>query len=173
MSDSLKRYIFFVCSLFILSVLLSIYVVQETEVSGNSMEPELKEGSRVLVNKMVYDFYEPQRFDIIVFRYLYKDNEYYIKRIIGLPGETVQIIDGWVYINGEKLEEPFSSDPILEAKRAAKPIVLGEDEYFVLGDNRNLSSDSREIDVGNVKKVQILGQAFLRLWPIKRIGAKQ
>lgn len=148
---------------------MAIYVVQMTGVIGSSMEPELKDGQSVLVNKVIYLRKEPERFDVVVFRYLYKDDEFYVKRIIGLPGETVQITDGEIYIDGSKLEDPFANTPILNARRADKPITLGAEEYFVIGDNRNFSSDSREYDVGNVKKVQILGKAFIKLWPLQRI----
>lgn len=172
MRRSLKKYLYYTTLLFCLSVLMSIYVIQSTSVIGKSMEPTLKEGEKILVNKLLYQWNAPKRFDIIVFRYLYKDNEYYIKRIIGLPGETVQIIDGKVYIDGKELDDPFGSIPIEKAKRADKPITLGEDEYFVLGDNRNYSSDSRESDIGNVKRVQVLGKAFFKLWPPGDITAK-
>lgn len=169
MSRAVKKFISYLFIVFVMSVFMAIYVVQMTSVQGSSMEPELKDGQRILVNKIIYRSQEPKRYDVIVFRYLYKDSEYYCKRIIGLPGETVQIMDGSVYIDGEKLEEPFERVYIQNAKRAGEPVVLGEDEYFVLGDNRNFSSDSREPDIGNVKRVQILGKAFAKLWPFERI----
>lgn len=169
MKKTIQKFTYYIVILFILSVLVAVYIVQMTAVRGDSMEPELKDGQSVFVNKVTYKKKGPERFDVIVFRYLYKDDEYYLKRVIGLPGETVQIIDGSVYIDGEKLEDPFGEIPIKDAKRAEKPILLGEDEYFVLGDNRNYSSDSRDYDVGNVKSVQILGKAFIKLWPIEKI----
>lgn len=164
-----EKFLLYIALLFFFSAMMAIYVVQMTGVIGNSMEPELKDGQSVLVNKVIYQRKEPERFDVVVFRYLYKDNEYYVKRIIGLPGETVQITAGEIYIDGSRLEDPFAATPILNAKRAEKPITLGADEYFVMGDNRNFSSDSRESDVGNVKKVQILGKAVVKLWPLRRI----
>ena len=97
----------------------------------------------------------------------------YIKRIIGLPGETVQIMeDGSIYINGEKLEESYGREVIQPETigRAAEPIVLGEDEYFVMGDNRNNSSDSRTDIVGNIKREDIIGKAWLRIWPLSDFG---
>ena len=105
-----------------------------------------------------------------MFRFLYRENTYYIKRIIGLPGETVQIVDGVIYIDGEPLEENYGYEPIEDAKRASEPILLGEDEYFVMGDNRNDSSDSRDPAVANVSRSQIIGRAFVRIWPLDRIG---
>lgn len=134
------------------------------------MEPELQNGQKVFVNKLVYRLKEPERFDVIVFRYLYEDDAYYIKRIVGLPGETLVIKDGALHIDGEKLAEPYAAAEIADARRAAVPVRLGEDEYFVLGDNRGYSSDSRDYDVGNVKKVQILGKASAKIWPFRMIG---
>ena len=82
----------------------------------------------------------------------------------------VQIKEGIVYINGERLEDPYGKEVIINPKRASEPVVLGEDEYFVLGDNRNNSSDSRDLDVGNVKKDQIIGKILIRIWPLNRFG---
>ena len=118
-------------------------------------------------------FHDPERFDIIVFPFQYQANTYYIKRIIGLPGETVQIMeDGSIYINGEKLEESYGREVIQPETigRAAEPIVLGEEEYFVMGDNRNNSSDSRTDIVGNIKREDIIGKAWLRIWPLSDFG---
>ena len=113
---------------------------------------------------------DPKRFDIIVFPYPKEPDKHYIKRVIGLPGETVQIIDGYVYINGEKLDESYGSDVMNTAGIAQDPIVLGPDEYFVLGDNRNNSEDSRYAAVGNIKRSDITGRAWLRIWPFDSIG---
>ena len=153
-----------------LTYLIVNYVGQRTVVSGSSMYPTLENGDQLLVDKISYRFRKPERFDVVVFRYLYKENTYYIKRIIGLPGETVQIVDDVIYINGEPLEEDYGYQPILDPKRAAEPILLGEDEYFVLGDNRNDSSDSRDPAVANVSRSQIIGRAFVRIWPLKSLG---
>lgn len=169
MKSTTKKFIGYIVSLFFLSALCAIYVVQITDVYGNSMEPELRDKQKVFVNKLIYEFEEPERFDIIVFRYLYKTEEYYIKRIIGLPGETVQIKDGVVYVNGEALADPYAYETVKDAGRAAEPILLGEGEYFVLGDNRNHSSDSRGYDVANVKRPQILGRVFAKMWPFAGI----
>jgi signal peptidase I, bacterial type len=112
-----------------------------------------------------------KRFDIIVFYPYGRDSdEYYVKRIIGLPGETVQIIDGKIYINGEVLEENYGKEPIENPGRAAQPIKLADDEYFVMGDNRNISKDSRYPNVGNVKMKNIGGRAFFRVSPLRKFG---
>jgi signal peptidase I len=111
------------------------------------------------------------RFDIIVFYPYGRENEeYYVKRIIGLPGETVQIIGSDVYINGEVLEEHYGKDPIEDPGRAIEPITLGDDEFFVMGDNRSISKDSRTEEVGNVKKENIGGRAVFRIKPLSRFG---
>lgn len=153
--------------IFAIAFLILNYVGQRTLVDGTSMVPTLHDKDSVIVDKLSYRFTDPKRYDIVVFRYLPKDETYYIKRIIGLPGETVQIIDGYVYINGELLESDiYGSAVMLEPGRASEPITLGEYEYFVLGDNRNGSSDSRMESVGNVEISQIVGKAFVRIWPL-------
>ena len=148
------------------------FVGQRTEVIGSSMEKTLQDGDNLIVDKITYVFDDPERFDIIVFPYVNANGKevYFIKRIIGLPGEKVRIDNGFIYINDEKLEESYGKDNelILNAGRAVNNILLGEDEYFVLGDNRNDSSDSREI--GNIKRDQIVGRAWLRIWPFDKFG---
>ena len=100
----------------------------------------------------------------------YEEDTYYIKRIIGLPGETVQIADGEIYINGEVLEESYGREVMQDAGLAAEPITLGDDEYFVLGDNRNYSSDSRDPSVALIHRKEIIGRAWLRIWPLDSFG---
>ncbi len=146
------------------------YVGQKTLVDGTSMSPTLEDGDVLIVDKLSYRFREPERFDVVVFRYLYKENSYYIKRIIGLPGETVQIKEGKIYINGQLLEEDFGNSDMRNPGRASQPITLGTDEYFVLGDNRNVSSDSRDPSVANVAMDQIVGRAFVCVSPWEHIG---
>lgn len=150
--------------------LIVTYVGQRTMVSGDSMETALQDGDNLIVDKISYRFREPERFEIIVFPYRYAENTYYIKRIIGLPEETVQIIDGYVYIDGERLEENYGLERMESAGIAADPIVLGKDEYFVLGDNRNNSSDSRVSSVGILKREELIGRAWVRIWPLNKIG---
>lgn len=153
--------------------LLITYVVQRTEVNGASMEPTLHNQDNLFVDKISYRFSDPERFDVIVFPFQYQEETFYIKRIIGLPGETVQIDEnGVIYINGEVLKENFGKEVIKPDKigLAAEPIVLGEDEYFVMGDNRNDSFDSRFAQVGNISRDEIIGRAWLRIWPLKDFG---
>ncbi len=166
---------FFDLLVYVLIILSVTYIVlgfveQRTYVDGNSMYDTLYDGDSVFVDKVSYRFKEPERFDIVIFQYLYTEDTYYIKRVIGLPGETVQVIDGYVYINGELLEDDvYGYETMNESGLAEVPITLGEDEYFVLGDNRNGSTDSRRDSVGRVHRDQIIGKAFMRIWPLKDI----
>lgn len=160
----------YVAVVFLVTFLVITYVGQRTQVNGESMYPTLYDKDNLIVDKLSYRFRDPERYDIIVFPYQYKEKTYYIKRIIGLPGETVQIMDGYVYINGEKLEEHYGREVMEDAVLASEKITLGEDEYFVLGDNRNASEDSRFPDVGNIKRKDIIGRAWIRIWPLDRVG---
>lgn len=153
-----------------LAYLITTYLGQRTEVDGHSMEPMLSHGDNLIVDKITYRFKDPERFDIIVFPYKYQENTYYIKRIIGMPGETVQVADGVVYIDGEVLDENYGAEPMLDGGIASEPITLGEEEYFVLGDNRNNSSDSREAAVGVLKREDLIGRAWVRVYPFDKIG---
>ena len=128
------------------------FVGQRTEVSGSSMETTLSDKDQLFFDKMTYRFRDPKRYDIVVFPYQYQDNTYYIKRIIGLPGETVQILSGMVYIDGMRQDERYGNGIMENPGIAEEPLTLGEDEYFVLGDNRNNSSDSRASDVGLIHR---------------------
>ncbi|MCR4901476.1 MAG: signal peptidase I [Butyrivibrio sp.] len=164
--------VIYLAVVFVLLVLFITFVAQRTDVSGSSMEYTLQDGDSLIVDKLSYRFKNPERFDIIIFEYQYGDEPCFIKRIIGLPGETVQIdTNGTIYINGEVLEEGYGAEIIQDPGRAIDPIVLGEDEYFVLGDNRNHSMDGRDYSVGNVKKSTIVGKAFVRIFPFSKFGA--
>ena len=150
--------------------LVITFVGQRTEVNGSSMEPTLSNNDNLIVDKISYRFREPERFEIVVFPYQYEENTYYIKRIIGLPGETVEIIEGSVYINGEKLKEDYTATEINDVGIVSEKITLGGDEYFVLGDDRDKSEDSRMADVGNVKRSYIYGKAWFLLSPFDHMG---
>ena len=155
------------------ALLIVTFVGQRTNVDGSSMEPMLTDGDNLIVDKITYRFRDPERFDVIVFPVELDQNRKYIKRIIGLPGETVQIDpEGNIYINGEILEENYGRETINPNTigRAVEPVVLGENEYFVLGDNRNHSSDSRREIVGNINRKDIIGRAWVRIWPFNKIG---
>ena len=132
-----------------------------------SMAPTLDDGDRILVDRVRYKIFKPKRNDVIV---LCQDSDpdrkdafYNVKRIVGLPGETVQIKNGGVFINGEEMTEAVNVDRIMIAGLATYEVKLGDDEYFVLGDSRNSSEDSRYASIGNIKKSEIVGYAWIRL----------
>ena len=152
-----------------ITFLIIHFVGQRTVVNGVSMQPTLSDGDNLIVDKLSYRFHDPDRFDIIVFPQ--EDGRYFIKRIIGLPGENVRIDeDGFIYINGEKLQESYGKEVMLDPGLAKDGIQLGADEYFVLGDNRNYSSDSRDPSVALIHRKEIIGRAWLRIWPLNSFG---
>ena len=160
---------------YFLASFVTSYVAHQTTVEGESMEPTLTDGDSVIIERLSYYFKDPKRYDVVVFPVHYdstsSEETYYIKRVIGLPGETVQIIDGSVYINNEKLsDDKYASAEIQEAGIAEKPLVLGPKQYFVMGDNRNMSTDSRNSYVGLVNKNDIIGEAWLCTWPLNHFG---
>lgn len=162
--------VLYVAGVLLITWLILTYVGQRTDVDGSSMENTLHDHDSLIVDKITYRFRDPKRFEIIVFPYKYKEDTYYIKRIIGLPGETVQIdYEGSIYINGEILAEGYGREIINNPGNAAEPIVLGEDEYFVMGDNRNNSQDSRFDDVGPIAREDIVGRAVMRIYPFNSI----
>lgn len=142
-----------------LAYLLVTYVGQTTTMLGESMKPVVSNKDTVFVHKLAYSFKEPKRMDVIVFDSKNEENNHiYIKRIIGMPYETVQIKDGTVYINNKKLKGLPFKDSIITAGLAAEPMELGENEYFVLGDNVNNSEDSRSANMGNISRANIIGK---------------
>ncbi len=161
----------YLLGILILTFLLIQYVGQRTVVHGESMENTLSDGDNLIVDKITYRFHEPSRFDVIVFPYQQGKDTYYIKRVIGLPGDSVYIDEeGRIFINGEILMETFGREVILDPGMAADTIHLGAGEYFVLGDNRNASADSRDPAVGVIERERIIGRAWLRIYPFDSIG---
>ena len=163
-------------SLYLLFFLCAVYLVihfvgQRTQVQGSSMEPKLSSEDNLIVDKISYRFHDPERYDIVVFPFRYEENTFYIKRVIGLPGETIRIDEmGNILIDGEILEESYGKEVIQNPGRAYEDIVLADDEYFLMGDNRNNSTDSRDPSVGNVRRDEIIGRAWLRIWPFNKFG---
>lgn len=155
--------------LLLIAILFLHYVGQRVRVEGSSMTNTLQDGDQLIMDKLTYRFSEPERFDIIVFTRS-EDDKHYIKRIIALPGETIRIEDSEIYIDGALLADPYKKEPHYSAHQAAEPIVLGEDEYFVMGDNRNGSEDSRRNVIGIVKRDRIDGRAIFRIWPLPELG---
>ena len=139
--------------------------------TGHSMNNTIKEDDVVLINTVAYNINKPERYDLIAFTLENEDDStQYIKRVIGLPGETVQIMDGKIYIDGHVLTDDVIEGDIYNAGLAADPIKLEYNEYFVLGDNRNNSEDSRFSSVGLVKTDHILGKPWLIVYPFKDFG---
>jgi signal peptidase I len=139
-------------------------VGMRTSVIGDSMEPVLYNGQEILMNRVVYRLTSPKRGDVIVF--LPNGNEhshYYVKRVVGLPGETIQIKEGHVYIDNVLLDEDEDLDKMIDAGIAQNELTLAADEYFVLGDNRNSSEDSRSGNIGAVRKDDIVGKAWFHM----------
>lgn len=147
------------CALIGLSVsaVINIFVCQSVSVSGSSMEPSYHDGDRLIMEKVSYRVGAPERFDVVVFPR--SGNYYLVKRIIGLPGETVYInSNGEIFIDGTLLEESYGMGRIEDAGIAENAVILGSGEYFVLGDNRNNSADSRNAGIGNVSISEISGK---------------
>lgn len=149
-----------------IAFLLVTFGLEKISVMGNSMSPLLEENDTIIINKMSYLIFSPKRNDVIVFKEEGKEHNYYsIKRVIALPGEKVQIKDGKVYIDGEEFKEKNVIDPMITGGLADEEITLEKGEYFVLGDNRNQSEDSRYSNVGMITKKEIVGKAWLRIKP--------
>ncbi len=147
------------------------YIVEKVLVDGTSMENALYDGDQVLIEKISRHFNGPKRFDVVIFTKNHGTyNKTYIKRVIGLPGESIQIIGDSIYVNGEEIVENFGKDPIDDAGIASETVVLGEGEYFVLGDNRLVSVDSRDRAVGAVSIEEIEGVVILRVAPFSAFG---
>ncbi len=146
------------------------YAMEKTTMMGSSMSSTLEDEEKIIVNKLAYLRKDPERFDVIVFKQSNNEHSYYnIKRVIGLPGDVIEIIEGYVFINGEKLEEVIDVEAMRVAGIAQEPVELQENEFFVLGDNRNSSEDSRFANVGIVVKKDIIGKAWIRLKPFSII----
>ncbi len=169
--QSICRFISDILLIIIAAFAIVHFTCDKLVVSGSSMSPGLETDYSVLVNKWSYTIAEPKRYDVVAFAD--SDTEgatVYIKRVIGLPGEKVQIKDRKVYINGNLLEDDVVTQDILTAGLAASEIQLGNGEYFVLGDNRNNSEDSRFAGVGIVRDDDLLGEVWLITAPASRIG---
>ena len=167
----LKELLIYVCIFIVLWRVIPAYVIERTIVDGTSMQNTLQDEEQLMVERLSYRFSDPKRFDIVILMPYGEDvDEYFIKRVIGLPGETIQIKDGEIYIDGEILEENYGKEPIIDGGIANEPLTLGDDEYFVMGDNRNDSDDSRADYIGPITRNLIKGKAILRVWPLDRFG---
>ena len=154
-------------------IALASYLVycfgSRVQVTGNSMSPVLNSGDVILMNRLMYDLGNPDRFDVVVFSTAENEEELNIRRIIGLPGETVQIKDNQVYIDGLPLDAELSLQSASIAGAAEYPMELSDDEYFVLGDNRESSEDSRFAGIGTIRREQMVGKVWLRFQPFDQL----
>jgi signal peptidase I len=154
-----------------MAFVLVYFVGEKTSVIGASMEPTLYNKNEVIINKFIYKLTDPKRWDVVVFRPNGNKNTHFtIKRVVGLPGETIKIESGKLYIDGEEMTSEFIENGIEDAGIAEDSILLGADEYFVLGDNITNSEDSRFANVGNVNKQDIEGKVWFRVSPFKEMG---
>lgn len=174
MSEKVKKEIFEWIKVFALAIVFAFIITQfikPTLVRGDSMYSTLEEGDYLIINRMSYKFKEPERGDIIVFKSdLQQDDgskKDLVKRVIGVSGDTVKIEDYKVYVNGEELVEPYINNEVTEGNIDT---VVPENSVFVLGDNREVSLDSRYDSVGFINNSDILGKVFFRLYPFNKIG---
>lgn len=168
---NILTWIFEIAVVFVFSILVGIFLFQSVTMQESAMEPTLSVGDRFFVNRVVYKFSSPQRGDLIVFKTSGSDDAaLHISRVIGLPGEKIQISNGKVLIDGEVYEEDLELADIRNAGIASSTVSLESGEYFVLGDNRNNSEDSRYGDIGNVKKKYIVGKLWFTISPREKIG---
>ena len=160
-----------IAAVIFLAYFIIYYCIEKTDVIGSSMENTLLSNEPIIINKFSYRVSEPKRFDVIVFKQSGKEHSFYnIKRIIGLPGETILIKDGKIFINDEIVEDTIIVEEMINYGLASEEIILEDNEYFVLGDNRNNSEDSRFASIGNITRDEIVGKAAVRLSPFNFIS---
>lgn len=162
-----REYVETVGGAVVLAVFIMVFIARAFTVDGPSMLPTLHSGERLLIDKLTYRFREPHRGEIVVFRYPADPSHHFIKRVIGLPGDRIDIRGGVVYVNGVALDEEYTSSPTYGRFTSG---VVPDGHYFVLGDNRNNSQDSRSPLVGYVPKKLITGRALVRYWPVNRVS---
>jgi signal peptidase I len=149
------------------------FIFRTAHVDGGSMSPTLIHGDMLVLNRLTYRLSTPKVGDIVAFLYTEESGEYYIKRIVAAPGDVVDFLDGFFYVNGELLSDDFSEEATLVRGDAEFPVTIAEKNYFVLGDDRNGSQDSRFTNVGTVSANKMVGRAKIRIWPLNRIGLVQ
>ena len=168
---SSMRRVFEIAVTLVFAVLTAILMFQTVTMQESSMEPTIEVGDRFFMNQLIYKFTSPKRGDMIVFRTNASDDAaLHIRRVIGLPGETVRIRNGVIYIDGEIYDEAADYPEIINAGLAENGVNLKSGEYFVLGDNRNNSEDSRYADIGTVKKRYIVGKLWFTCSPREKLG---
>lgn len=173
-NEKLKKILSWVFSLTLtigIAAITAIVMCQSVTMQESSMEPTISVGDKFFVNRLIYKVDEPKHGDIIVFR-TNASNEaaLHIRRVVGIPGDTIQIVDGRIILNGKTYSEGQDFPKITNAGLAKDPISLESGEYFVLGDNRNNSEDSRYGDIGIVKEKYITGKIWFKVYPVKEVG---
>lgn len=165
------KWVFQIAIVCLLAYVLVWYYGQKVSVVGDSMTPSLTNGDVTLVNRLSYKLGSPKRGQLIAFYPDGNKKSYcYIRRIVGLPGETVELKDGSIYINGKKIEEKYEASELTDTGRIIESITLADDEYFVLGDNREILDDSRGDEIGNVKRSTIEGKVWFIVSPGEHLG---
>lgn len=166
LGSEIKDWVISIAIAVVLALFIRHFVVELYLVDGPSMRPTLQNQERLVVNKFIYNLHDPERGDILVFQYPKDPSRDFIKRVIAIPGDTIEIKDGHVYVNGELKNEPY----ILSTTRGDYPLAtVPEGHIFVMGDNRNNSEDSRFADVGMVPFDLIKGKAILIFWPLDKL----
>lgn len=174
---NLLKFLCFVAVVGSIVWLFNLFLYAPTVINGDSMRPSLSDGDIIIIDKITYRMEDIERFDIVAFKYKYDYSQMYIKRVIGMPGETIYMKDNKIFILNkntgeyEQLKEYYGFYKGENKYPDCEPMILGEDEYFVLGDNRNDSEDSRSSVIGAVKKDLIIGKAFFRILPFNGIGS--
>lgn len=158
------QYVLKIAGVILLAFLLVRFVCFSFTIQGDSMAPTIQKGEKHLVNRLIYQIKGPSRYDVIVFKTDDKNGNYYVKRVIALPGEKIQIKNGRIYVNGKKTRA-YSKQLILSPGLASEEITLKSKQYFVVGDNYNNSEDSRSASVGNIKRENIIGKVSIKYWP--------
>ena len=168
---SISRFLFELVVVLLFAALTAVLMFQSVTMQESSMEPTISVGDKFFMNRLIYKVSSPKRGDIIVFRTNASDDAaLHIRRVIALPGETVQISDGMIIIDGRLYKEGKGFPSISNPGLAASPITLDNNEYFVLGDNRNNSEDSRYGDIGLINKRYIVGKLWFTVSPVKKLG---
>ncbi len=158
----------------IIVYIITTFAFQNMYVIGGSMDPTLRNGEVVLVNKLTYLINQPSRYDIIAFKHtnMIQEKINFVKRIIGLPGDKIDIIDDEIYVNDQILKVPINEKHkhgIMKAGSMSYPAIVPEDSYFVLGDNQANSVDSRYQEVGMIPKKEVIGKICFRIWPLWQV----
>lgn len=152
---------------FAIAIFIVVFVIQPVKVEGTSMQPRLVDQERIFVNRFIYRFQDVRRGDVVVFWYPRDHSKSFIKRVLGVPGDEVEIRNGVVYVNGARMSEPYLKPEFQDYKSFGKEVVP-DGQYFVLGDHRNSSNDSRSW--GFVSQNLIYGKAIFSYWPFSRFG---